>query len=180
MPGNWPTWRQFLGGGGYAGSKHPRPMPCGSAFPMDCCMLPGFYANALLPYSQALSKLAPHIQQVSMESNGKRVTMDGTVTVVGAPNRPFPIAIFFNFFSFTAAFKRCSTFVFISFGTQMAQIFFRAPANLEDFGTCLWVACVAFYGPAQSFQPLNLAFPPRGSLSNALIHTQRIGVQAKK
>ncbi|KAH9545495.1 hypothetical protein CY35_12G050700 [Sphagnum magellanicum] len=34
-------------------------------------------ARAILPYSQALQKLAPHIQQVSMESNGKGVTMDG-------------------------------------------------------------------------------------------------------
>jgi glucose-6-phosphate isomerase len=40
----------------------------------------GVHANALLPYSQALSKFAPHIQQVSMESNGKRVTLDGTAT----------------------------------------------------------------------------------------------------
>lgn len=35
--------------------------------------------RALLPYCQALLKLAPHIQQVDMESNGKRVTLDGTV-----------------------------------------------------------------------------------------------------
>lgn len=34
-------------------------------------------ARAILPYCQALSKLAPHIQQVSMESNGKGVDMDG-------------------------------------------------------------------------------------------------------
>ena len=40
----------------------------------------GCYANALLPYCQALSKFAPHIQQVSMESNGKRVMVDGTCT----------------------------------------------------------------------------------------------------
>jgi glucose-6-phosphate isomerase len=36
-------------------------------------------ARALLPYCQALLKLAPHIQQVDMESNGKRVAVDGTV-----------------------------------------------------------------------------------------------------
>ncbi|XP_024378434.1 glucose-6-phosphate isomerase, cytosolic 2B isoform X4 [Physcomitrium patens] len=35
-------------------------------------------ARAILPYSQALQKLAPHIQQLSMESNGKAVAMDGT------------------------------------------------------------------------------------------------------
>jgi len=34
-------------------------------------------ARAILPYCQALSKLAPHIQQVSMESNGKGVDMAG-------------------------------------------------------------------------------------------------------
>ena len=37
----------------------------------------GYASRALLPYSQALLKLAPHIQQVDMESNGKRVTLEG-------------------------------------------------------------------------------------------------------
>nr|CAC82579.1 cytosolic phosphoclucose isomerase [Clarkia epilobioides] len=37
----------------------------------------GYPARAILPYSQALEKLAPHIQQVSMESNGKGVSIDG-------------------------------------------------------------------------------------------------------
>lgn len=37
----------------------------------------GHPARALLPYCQALHKLAPHIQQVDMESNGKRVDLDG-------------------------------------------------------------------------------------------------------
>ncbi|CAI5958871.1 unnamed protein product, partial [Closterium sp. NIES-65] len=36
-------------------------------------------ARAILPYCQALQKLAPHIQQVSMESNGKGVSIDGEV-----------------------------------------------------------------------------------------------------
>jgi len=39
----------------------------------------GHATRALLPYCQALHKFAPHIQQVDMESNGKRVTLDGTV-----------------------------------------------------------------------------------------------------
>ncbi|PSS31347.1 Glucose-6-phosphate isomerase [Actinidia chinensis var. chinensis] len=39
----------------------------------------GYPARAILPYSQALEKLAPHIQQVSMESNGKQVSIDGVV-----------------------------------------------------------------------------------------------------
>ncbi|XP_050217981.1 glucose-6-phosphate isomerase, cytosolic [Mercurialis annua] len=38
----------------------------------------GYPTRAILPYSQALEKLAPHIQQVSMESNGKGVSIDGT------------------------------------------------------------------------------------------------------
>ena len=37
----------------------------------------GRATRALLPYCQALLKLAPHIQQVDMESNGKRVGLDG-------------------------------------------------------------------------------------------------------
>ncbi len=36
-------------------------------------------SRALLPYCQSLLKLAPHIQQVDMESNGKRVTTEGQV-----------------------------------------------------------------------------------------------------
>ena len=38
----------------------------------------GHATRALLPYCQALLKLAPHIQQVDMESNGKRVALDGS------------------------------------------------------------------------------------------------------
>jgi len=34
-------------------------------------------SRALLPYSQCLHKFVPHIQQVSMESNGKDVSIDG-------------------------------------------------------------------------------------------------------
>lgn len=37
----------------------------------------GHGARALLPYSQALLRFPAHIQQVDMESNGKRVTVDG-------------------------------------------------------------------------------------------------------
>ncbi len=38
----------------------------------------GFPMRALLPYSQALLRLPAHIQQVDMESNGKRVALDGS------------------------------------------------------------------------------------------------------
>ena len=34
--------------------------------------------RALLPYAQPLLRFPAHIQQVDMESNGKRVSMDGT------------------------------------------------------------------------------------------------------
>jgi len=39
----------------------------------------GYGCRALLPYSQALKRFPAHIQQVDMESNGKRVAMDGSV-----------------------------------------------------------------------------------------------------
>ncbi len=37
----------------------------------------GYPALGLIPYSSALAKLAPHVQQLSMESNGKSVTASG-------------------------------------------------------------------------------------------------------
>lgn len=37
-----------------------------------------YSTRALLPYAQALKRLPAHIQQVDMESNGKRVCIDGT------------------------------------------------------------------------------------------------------
>ena len=37
----------------------------------------GIRANAILPYAQALVRFVAHIQQVDMESNGKRVDMNG-------------------------------------------------------------------------------------------------------
>jgi len=43
----------------------------------------GYSTRALLPYSQALKRFPAHIQQVDMESNGKRVGIDGS-------SLPFP------------------------------------------------------------------------------------------
>jgi len=37
----------------------------------------GYPARAIIPYASPLSKLAAHIQQLNMESNGKSVTQDG-------------------------------------------------------------------------------------------------------
>jgi glucose-6-phosphate isomerase len=39
----------------------------------------GHASRAILPYAQALVRFAAHIQQLDMESNGKRVANDGTV-----------------------------------------------------------------------------------------------------
>merc|ERR1719436_409084 len=39
----------------------------------------GYEGCAILPYCQALVRFVAHIQQLDMESNGKRVQMDGTV-----------------------------------------------------------------------------------------------------
>ena len=39
----------------------------------------GYETRALLPYAQALKRFPAHIQQVDMESNGKRVAMDGSI-----------------------------------------------------------------------------------------------------
>lgn len=58
--------------------EHFRNMPLDSNLPVLMGLLSvwntsflGYPARAILPYCQALSKLAPHIQQVAMESNGK-------------------------------------------------------------------------------------------------------------
>jgi glucose-6-phosphate isomerase len=37
----------------------------------------GHTARAILPYCQALCKFVPHVQQLDMESNGKRVSLQG-------------------------------------------------------------------------------------------------------
>mmetsp|Transcript_81654 Transcript_81654/g.141967 ORF Transcript_81654/g.141967 Transcript_81654/m.141967 type:complete len:546 (+) Transcript_81654:93-1730(+) len=43
----------------------------------------GYEGYAILPYCQALVRFVAHIQQLDMESNGKRVCMDGTEVPVG-------------------------------------------------------------------------------------------------
>merc|ERR1719254_93114 len=43
----------------------------------------GYEGYAILPYCQALVRFVAHIQQLDMESNGKRVQMDGTEVAVG-------------------------------------------------------------------------------------------------
>merc|ERR1719183_1761798 len=43
----------------------------------------GYEGCTILPYCQALVRFVPHIQQLDMESNGKRVTMAGAEVPVG-------------------------------------------------------------------------------------------------
>jgi glucose-6-phosphate isomerase len=43
----------------------------------------GYGTRAVLPYDQRLSRLAAYFQQLEMESNGKRVTMEGAVIAIG-------------------------------------------------------------------------------------------------
>eukprot|EP00873_Tetraselmis_striata_P037334 jgi/Tetstr1/457598/TSEL_044166.t1 len=63
---------------------HFRTAPCRSNLPMLMGLLSvwnvsflGHPCRAILPYQEALAKLAPHIQQLSMESNGKSVSIGG-------------------------------------------------------------------------------------------------------
>ncbi|KAL6781845.1 PGI1A [Auxenochlorella protothecoides x Auxenochlorella symbiontica] len=44
----------------------------------------GHPTTAILPYQQSLAHFAPHVQQLSMESNGKGVSLDGTTLNFGA------------------------------------------------------------------------------------------------
>merc|ERR1712151_1205890 len=46
------------------------------------CM--GYESCAILPYCQALVRFVAHIQQLDMESNGKRVMMDGRLVAEGS------------------------------------------------------------------------------------------------
>ena len=80
----FPICERFLAGARsldrhFAGAplKHNLPVVMGLLGVWNTTFL-GLSATAILPYCQALSKLAPHMQQVSMESNGKGVALDGT------------------------------------------------------------------------------------------------------
>ena len=44
-----------------------------------CTSIQNAAARSIVPYCQALSKFAPHIQQLDMESNGKRINKNGEV-----------------------------------------------------------------------------------------------------
>jgi len=76
--------QQFLEGG-HAMDQHFLKAPPSENLPMlmallqvwNCSAL-GYEGCAVLPYCQALVRFVPHIQQLDMESNGKRVRMDGS------------------------------------------------------------------------------------------------------
>jgi glucose-6-phosphate isomerase len=70
--------------GGHAMDRHFRSAPIAKNMPMllglvavwnRSCL--GYATRAVLPYDQRLSRFAAHLQQVDMESNGKRVTLSG-------------------------------------------------------------------------------------------------------
>ena len=68
----------------------------------------GYNSRAILPYAQCLTRFAAHIQQVDMESNGKRVSIDGKLLpfetgeiVFGEPGLPcFTLLIYYDSISF--------------------------------------------------------------------------------
>ncbi|MCV2864357.1 glucose-6-phosphate isomerase [Defluviimonas sp. WL0075] len=77
-------FREFLKGGA-AMDAHFRSAPFGQNMPVMLALVGiwhnqicGHASRAVLPYEQRLSRLPAYLQQLEMESNGKRVAMDGT------------------------------------------------------------------------------------------------------
>jgi glucose-6-phosphate isomerase len=71
--------------GFHAMDEHFREAPAGSNLPMLMGLLSVWYADffgaetcAVLPYDQYLHRFPAYLQQLTMESNGKHVTLDGT------------------------------------------------------------------------------------------------------
>ena len=80
----FPVMEKFLQGG-HAMDEHFAQAPADKNLPVIMGLLGvwnstflGYSCRAILPYSQALLRFPAHIQQVDMESNGKRVAMDGS------------------------------------------------------------------------------------------------------
>jgi glucose-6-phosphate isomerase len=76
--------RDFLAGA-HAVDEHFRTAPMNDNLPVLLGLMGvwnttflGYPSRAFLPYCQALNRLPAHLQQVSMESNGKSVHMDGS------------------------------------------------------------------------------------------------------
>jgi glucose-6-phosphate isomerase len=86
------NFRRFLAGGA-AADAHFRSRPLEANMPVIMGVLGDWYrtfwgwgAYAILPYDQRLVEFAAHLQQVDMESNGKRVRRDGSP--VSGPTGP--------------------------------------------------------------------------------------------
>ena len=76
-------FRDFLGGA-HAMDQHFRSTPMAQNLPMRLGLLDvwyrnfhGFTSRSIAPYSSALRRLPAYLQQLEMESNGKRVDLDG-------------------------------------------------------------------------------------------------------
>lgn len=85
-------FREFLAGGA-AMDRHFRDAPMGENMPVMLALVGvwhaqvcGYATRAVLPYDQRLSRLPAYLQQLEMESNGKRVRMDGSdLTINSGP-----------------------------------------------------------------------------------------------
>ena len=78
------NWQQFLAGF-HAIDEHVRTTPLEQNVPVLMGLLNVWYTNflgaqshAVLPYTQYLHRFAAYLQQLTMESNGKRVRWDGS------------------------------------------------------------------------------------------------------
>jgi len=86
------NFRRFLDGA-HAMDKHFQEAPVDKNLPMILGLVGywhrvicGYPARAVIPYDQRLSRLPAYLQQLDMESNGKRVSLDGEV--VETPTGP--------------------------------------------------------------------------------------------
>ncbi len=84
-----PAWEQFLAGG-QAMDAHFRRTPLAQNLPVLLGLVGAWNRNALdipalavLPYEDRLQRFAAYLQQLEMESNGKRVQRDGTAVSWG-------------------------------------------------------------------------------------------------
>jgi glucose-6-phosphate isomerase len=86
------NFRAFLAGA-HAMDQHFRTAPLDRNLPVLLALVGiwnrnvlGFPAKAVLPYDQRLERFAAYLQQLDMESNGKRVTLEGApVTLATGP-----------------------------------------------------------------------------------------------
>jgi len=86
------NFRDFLAGA-HAMDQHFRTAPLDKNLPVLLALVGiwnrnvlGFPAKAVLPYDQRLERFAAYLQQLDMESNGKRVTLEGApVTLATGP-----------------------------------------------------------------------------------------------